>query len=495
MGNLNDEESIAGDPALAPLPALEDSRTVQLDVRVLGHDDRFLPLLYSPQSVTVSGSGQDDWRFDPESGTVFGRNATTAGHRYTETASEPRPSVSLLETSPALPKGSPMRSRYTALPLLSPKVRRLVTSLVQGADTPYEQVRAIYSYFTDPAHGFTYSLSTRPGTTADDLTNFLVNKQGYCEQFAGAMAVLVRAAGVPARVVLGYTPGVRQPDGTRLVTSHDAHAWVEVYFSELGWVPFDPTPIGPGRAAVLPWAPRATVPDAPQAAANTPLRAVPSGARATARLDKGTAYVPLNLPQERPAWETPVIAGGATLFALVFVAALPGLARRRQRQRRLADGGAGALWDELAATARDLGIPWRPAATPRQTARQLAELVRGGASPGRGDGAHGDGPSVRRPDGPDASVEAIRRLALAEEAASYARPDDAAAPGTLTPVLRSARRGMLHAVPRRARLRAALWPASTMGGLGERISARLSAAAGRLVRRLPRPGRRRATAQ
>src|SRR3712207_8757198 len=70
------------------------------------------------------------------------------------------------------------------------------------------------------------------------------------------MAALVRTAGIPARVVLGYTPGTVQPDGSRLVTSDDAHAWVEVYFDDLGWIPFDPTPIDVDRAVDLPWSPR-----------------------------------------------------------------------------------------------------------------------------------------------------------------------------------------------------------------------------------------------
>ena len=55
------------------------------------------------------------------------------------------------------------------------------------------------------------------------------------------MAVMVRAAGVPARVALGYVPGTASTNGTRAITTDDAHAWVEVYFSDLGWVPFDPT--------------------------------------------------------------------------------------------------------------------------------------------------------------------------------------------------------------------------------------------------------------
>ena len=491
MGNLDDEQTIAGDPVLAPLPALENSRTVRVSVRVLQHNDRYLPLLYSPMAVHVSASGSQDWRFDAASGTVFGRNVTTAGHTYTETATEPRPSVSLLEQAPQLPSSSLVQGRYTTLPPLDPSVSRLVDRLVRGASTPYDRVRAIYDYFTDPANGFTYSLSTRPGTTTDDLANFLINKRGYCEQYAGAMAVLVRAAGVPARVALGYTPGVRKNDGSRLVTSHDAHAWVEVYFAGLGWVPFDPTPLGIGRAVTLPWAPRADAAAATATASTATAAPTATAAFGSARLDKGTAFVPLNLPSERPAWVTPVIATGGALLGLIVLVAVPGQLRRRRRRRALADGGAAALWDELAATARDLGIAWQPSETPRQTARRLAELVRraepgpAGTEAGAGTGA---GSRVRRPDSADAAVDAIRRLALAEEAASYARPGDPAATGSLAPALRSARSGLLRAVPRRTRMRARLWPASLMGGLGERATVRT----GRLTARLTRP-RRRAT--
>src|SRR3712207_6550111 len=135
-------------------------------------------------------------------------------------------------------------------------VDELVASLTADAQTPYERVQAVYGHFTDPANGYEYSLTTEPGTTGDDLADFLRLRQGYCEQYAGAMAALVRAAGVPARVVLGYTPGTAQPDGSRLVTSDDAHAWVEVYFDDLGWIPYDPTPIDTDRAVELPWAPR-----------------------------------------------------------------------------------------------------------------------------------------------------------------------------------------------------------------------------------------------
>jgi hypothetical protein len=81
----------------------------------------------------------------------------------------------------------------------------------------------------------------------------------------------------------------------------------------------------------------------------------------------------------------------------------------------------------------------------------------------------------------------VRRLALAEESASYARPGSAdTAAGALRTALRTARRGLIRATPRSARLRAVLWPASVMSGLGERTSVRLTGWA----RRVPVPGRR-----
>ena len=82
-------------------------------------------------------------------------------------------------------------------------------------------------HFTDPANGSSTASPPRPAPPATTSLDFLRLKRGYCEQYAGAMAVLVRAAGVPARVVLGYTPGQVQADGTRLITTDDAHAWVE----------------------------------------------------------------------------------------------------------------------------------------------------------------------------------------------------------------------------------------------------------------------------
>jgi transglutaminase-like putative cysteine protease len=477
LSNLDGQTSVADDHRLAPLPARQDGRDVEATVTVLQHDDRFLPVPGSPLQVDVLDSDDEAWRFDRATGTVFGRGVTTAGRTYRVTATEPTPSAELLAEVDWLPADDPVQQRFTQVSPLHPSVADLLRGLLADADTPYDAVRAVHQYLTDRANGFVYSLATDPGTSDDDLADFLRNKRGYCEQYAGAMAVLVRAAGVPARVALGYTPGTEQPDGTRLITSDDAHAWVEVYFDDLGWVPFDPTPIAASRAVDLPWAPGA---DQTDDRAGAPLPTSLPSAGPSARLDRDDQFTPLALPGEEAAWVRPALFGAAGVLLLAGLTALPGALRARQRRARLADGSVGALWDELSATALDLGIRPNPAATPRQTARQLAARVAGPAPAVELEG----GRRVRRPDRDRDAVDGVRRLALAEETASYGRPGAVQAAPELVLALRAARRGMMATAPRRARLRARIWPESLVVGTRARLAARFRGLLGGLRRRV-----------
>ncbi|MGY1707074.1 transglutaminaseTgpA domain-containing protein [Geodermatophilus sp. SYSU D00697] len=458
-GNLDGEASVAGNERLAPLPGRRDGRPVDALITALDHEDRFLPVLYSPLAVQVADA--EHWRIDPSTTTVFGRDATTAGRTWSVASVEPRPSEEELAGAQALPAELPLVQRYTALPPLDPSVPELVTRLTDGLTTPYERVRAVYDHFTDRDNGFVYSLSTAPGTTGDDLADFLRLRRGYCEQYAGAMAVLVRAAGVPARVVLGYTPGTVQPDGSRLVTSDDAHAWVEVYFDDLGWIPFDPTPIDVDRAVDLPWSPRvqdqeadprADVPSAPAPAP------VPQAPRAEP-VPQSTPVTPR--AEESAQWVRPVLLGAATVLGAAGLAAVPAGLRALQRRRRVGSGDPAALWDELTATALDVGLETDPARTPRQVAEQLSAAV---ADRGGRGGAHRTGGP--RPD----ATDAVARLARAEESASYARPGSALPAGPeLRAALDTARRGLLSTAPRWTRLRALLWPASLVTALRVRL--------------------------
>ena len=108
------------------------------------------------------------------------------------------------------------------------------------ATTQYGAVLALESWFRQTG-GFRYDESP-PRTSGPPLVAFVTRtKAGYCQHFAGAMALMLRLLGIPARVAVGFTSGTRDGD-TWVVTDHDAHAWVEVWFAGQGWVPFDPTP-------------------------------------------------------------------------------------------------------------------------------------------------------------------------------------------------------------------------------------------------------------
>ena len=115
-----------------------------------------------------------------------------------------------------------------------------------GARTPYGAVVAIETWFRETG-GFDYD-ETPPATGGlPPLAHFVAEgKRGYCQHFAGAMALMLRFLGIPARVAAGFTSGKRE-DGGWTVTDHNAHAWVEVWFPEYGWLAFDPTP---GRGAL-----------------------------------------------------------------------------------------------------------------------------------------------------------------------------------------------------------------------------------------------------
>jgi protein-glutamine gamma-glutamyltransferase len=116
----------------------------------------------------------------------------------------------------------------------------LARRVVAGAQTPYGAVLAIESWLRQTG-GFTYDESP-PRVKGAPLVSFVTQtKAGYCQHFAGAMAGMLRMLGIPARVAVGFTSGTPD-DGTWVVTDHDAHAWVEVWFAGIGWVPFDPTP-------------------------------------------------------------------------------------------------------------------------------------------------------------------------------------------------------------------------------------------------------------
>lgn len=130
----------------------------------------------------------------------------------------------------------PARADLGAYRPLYEQARRVTA----GATSPYAAILALESWFRQRG-GFRYDeqppLSDRP-----PLIDFVTaSRAGYCQHFAGAMAVMARLLGIPARVAVGFTSG-KYRDGAWTISDHNAHAWVEVWFPGHGWVPFDPTP-------------------------------------------------------------------------------------------------------------------------------------------------------------------------------------------------------------------------------------------------------------
>jgi transglutaminase-like putative cysteine protease len=132
---------------------------------------------------------------------------------------------------------------YLQLPeTLTERTRALARELTRDAPTPYDKAVALRDHLRE-----TYPYNQFPPPQARDtdaVDQFLfVDREGVCEHYASAMIVMLRSLGVPARLAAGYGSGTHNPiTGFYEVRANDAHAWVEVYFPEHGWVPFDPTP-------------------------------------------------------------------------------------------------------------------------------------------------------------------------------------------------------------------------------------------------------------
>ena len=231
-------------PLEVPLGPVE---RVRLDVEV-----RDLPkavLVPTPyQALSVSGPIADDFQYDQSNSTVTLDSGTTLrrGDEYSIVAAIPSPTLDQLNS--AVVSSDPS---LTQLPANVPReVRQMAATIVRAADaaTPFEQALAIQTEL----RSWRYSLDPPQGHGGQAMLTFIRNQIGYCEQYAGTMAVMLRSLGLPTRVAVGYTPGtlVDSDSNAYSITDANAHAWVEVLFDDLGWVAFEPTPRSDGNVLV-----------------------------------------------------------------------------------------------------------------------------------------------------------------------------------------------------------------------------------------------------
>ena len=209
--------------------------------RVLADDfDNTHALPMAPTPVAITAGDLGDVRWDPYRGQAFVDGGLEAGMEYTVRSRIVVPTPEELDQVEHL---APVRyGRWTDLPAdLDPRIGEMAEQWTADATSDYDKVLAIQQHFH--SNGFAYSTDVDVADDADALLTFLTQtKTGFCQQYATAMAVLVRELGIPARVAVGYQAGTLQDDGTYLVQSTDAHAWVEVFFEGYGWLSFEPTP-------------------------------------------------------------------------------------------------------------------------------------------------------------------------------------------------------------------------------------------------------------
>ncbi len=248
----------AADQQLPPEEPAASTQLVEVDVEVLELDNIYVPLPYQP--VEILGPIREQMVWSTEGGFLASWDRAESvgetigireGSAYRVLAERPTPTFEELASTSFPPE---VLAAHTQLPRDYPELGAAAEEVYADADatTVVERALALQSWFVGPEGGFTYDLGV-PALRGDDaLTEFVLeDRVGYCEYFATAMAVMLRQTGIPARVAVGFLPGERisEADPDRgdaldeyLVTTGDAHAWVEVLFPGYGWITFEPTP-------------------------------------------------------------------------------------------------------------------------------------------------------------------------------------------------------------------------------------------------------------
>ncbi len=425
---------------------------------------RWLPTPYPVSAVYAPG----DWRYDRSTMDFISAaaNQTTAGLTYTVEALRLSPTAS--ELADAIPAPLSVFTPNTDLPRSLPRsVGTLAREVTQGRATKFEQAVALQQWFREDG-GFRYSLERPAGSGTQDLVSFLSTgkngRVGFCEQFAAAMAVMGRTLGIPSRVAVGFLRADSTGPDTWTFSTHDLHAWPEMYFGGVGWVRFEPTP--QGRTGAVPGYTTQSLPTVAPSSSSS----APSAAPSVNRVDKTTdGATPTTPGGSGPTLGHPLVLGGlGLLLGLLALALTPRVLRARVRRRRRTDEGTAtdwveAAWRELRDSAVDLGLAWDDHVTLRTAATRLEGAF---GDPGEADDALTRGRRGRDVN-PDAAA-ALHRLVGLLERARYARslPPGAASHGEVLADADACIEALRAGAGRNRRSRAAWLPASVLSRTG-----------------------------
>jgi hypothetical protein len=236
--------NVEGDPSFQPGMSLGQTPEGGGEITqtfTITNDDLdmpWVPMAYEPASIDgLDASGH----WDPDRSMVQLDSTLPADTTYTVTSSFVDPTPAQLRN---VTFGPP--SAYGDLVAVPDDLPEVVEARAEAwtkeTDTTYDKIIAIQNEFADSGD-FLYNANVKFGDNIHALELFLTDqRQGFCQQFASAMALMLRWLGIPARVAVGFTPSSPLSDGTFVETTRQLHAWVEVDFPQYGWLAFEPTP-------------------------------------------------------------------------------------------------------------------------------------------------------------------------------------------------------------------------------------------------------------
>ncbi|PPK71097.1 transglutaminaseTgpA domain-containing protein [Actinokineospora auranticolor] len=337
---------------LAGAPGGPASRRVNARITVARLRSPFVPVLGQPVRLDFPGA-RAAVGFDEASGSLYSPDIARGGAVYDVTAE-------LLSADPpsraVRPSENPDDEVYRRLPPgLPPVVRQLLHEVTDPEPTPTGKLAALNTFL----RGLPYNRDARPGHSYADIARVIAARQtdddGYAEQHAAAFAVMARALGYPARVVVGYR--IPTTAGVHLVSTKDATAWAEVRFPDAGWVPYDPT-------------------DPTRTERRTPPRAVsnPTPADEPGPPDLASAANRPESPhQDQPPgapWSVVVATGAGSAVLAAALVVLGAKSWRRHRRRRRGDDADRVIgaWAECLDLLTELRVPAARHRTPGEVA-------------------------------------------------------------------------------------------------------------------------------
>lgn len=362
---LGEEQTLPAGTSLTP-PALY--QTTPLTQTVIPLLEGMVSLVAAPTPIQFSVSAQAYILTYPQGG----REIVLAYAQHPIPARRPYTVVSLISRARAddlrrAPTTYPpwLYRHFTQLPETLPsRVRELAESITASFDTPYDRLRALETYLRSIPYNEDIPA---PPKGRDAVDWFLFEeRQGYCDYYASAFAVMARAIGIPARVAGGYARGLFDPQThTWLVRENDAHTWPEVWFPGYGWIPFEPTPSEPplnrGDEAPSPYGEDIPLWERERLERE---RNIPEDVNVPNTPRQGTVPLPLWRRRALPLYA----------FLLPFLLLLAYALYRRYRPLR-SGPTVPQIYRHLVRWARRLGIPITPAWTPQEVGSTLGGRV------------------------------------------------------------------------------------------------------------------------